>query len=349
MVPFAGYELPVRFPAGVLSEHLHTRAAASLFDVSHMGQVALLGNDSAAALETLVPGDICGLAPGRMRYTMLTGEGGGILDDLIVTNVGKYLFVVVNAARKEADIALLRAAGGMRVEPLEDRSLIALQGPAAPGVMARLVPQAASMPFMSALPAEIEGSRLAIMRSGYTGEDGYEISVPSGDAARIAELLLAEDEVDPAGLGARDSLRLEAGFCLYGHDIDESTTPVEAGLAWTIARRRREEGGFPGADAILAQMRGSPSRRRVGLVPDGRAPAREGTEIFDTEDRALGRVTSGGFGPSVGGPVAMGYVDAKASAPGTPVRLLVRGKPRPARVRPMPFVPHRYYRTGREK
>ena len=347
MVPFAGYELPVRFPAGILAEHLHTRTAASLFDVSHMGQVALRGNDPAAALETLVPGDIRDLAPGRMRYTMFTGEGGGILDDLIVTNVGKYLFAVVNAARKEADIALLRAAGGMQVEPLEDRSLIALQGPAAPGVMARFAPQAASMPFMSALPVEIDGSRLAIMRSGYTGEDGYEISVPSEDAVRIAESLLAEDEVEPAGLGARDSLRLEAGLCLYGHDIDESTTPVEAGLAWTIARRRREEGGFPGADAILGQLRGGPSRRRVGLVPDGRAPAREGTEIVDSDGRALGRVTSGGFGPSIGGPVAMGYADAGASAPGTPVRLLIRGKPRPARVRPMPFVPHRYY--GRKK
>lgn len=349
MVPFAGYELPVRFPAGILAEHLHTRAAASLFDVSHMGQAALRGRDPAAALEALVPGDIRGLAPGRMRYTMLTGAGGGILDDLIVVNVGKYLFVVVNAARKEADFALLRAAGGMQVEPLEDRSLIALQGPASPGVMARFAPQAASMPFMSALPAEIDGSRLAIMRSGYTGEDGYEISVPSEDAARIAEALLAEDEVEPAGLGARDSLRLEAGLCLHGRDIDESTTPVEAGLAWTISRRRREEGGFPGAVALLGQLRDGPSRRRVGLVPDGRAPAREGTEIVDSKDRPLGRVTSGGFGPSVGGPVAMGYVDAGAAAAGTPVRLLIRGKPRPAKVAPMPFVPHRYHRTGRTK
>ena len=346
IVTFAGYEMPVRYPAGILAEHLHTRAKASLFDVSHMGQVALRGNGAAAALETLVPGDIVGLEPGRMRYSVLTNAAGGIVDDLIVTNVGNYLFLVVNASRKRDDIALLRSAlpDAIAVDELADRSLVALQGPAASAVLARLAPGAETMPFMTARPFEIDGSRLAVTRSGYTGEDGYEISIPSADAVRIAELLLAEDEVKPAGLGARDSLRLEAGLCLYGHDIDEATTPVEAALSWTIPRRRRDEGGFPGAEVILRQIRDGAPRRRVGLAPDGRAPAREGTEITDEDGRPLGAVTSGGFGPSVGGPIAMGYVDSSFAAEGTPIRLVVRGTPRAARVRPMPFVPHSYFR-----
>ena len=346
MVPFAGYEMPVQYPAGILAEHNHTRARASIFDVSHMGQVSVRGEYRVAALETLVPGDIAALAPGRMRYTMFTNDAGGILDDLMVTNVGDYLFLVVNAACKDADISHLRThlPEGIAVDVLDDRSLIALQGPAAADVLARHAPGAETMPFMSALPFEIDGSRLAVTRSGYTGEDGYEISIPSADAVRITELLLAEDGVELAGLGARDSLRLEAGLCLYGHDIDETTTPVEAALTWSISKRRREEGGFPGATVIQQQIADGVSRKRVGILPDGRAPAREGTELTDAEGVPIGTVTSGGFGPSAGGPVAMGYVDVAYAANGTPVNLIVRGTPRPARIAPMPFVPNRYYR-----
>lgn len=346
MVPFAGYEMPVQYPAGILAEHNHTRARASIFDVSHMGQVALRGADVAAALETLVPGDITGLAAGRMRYTMFTNGTGGILDDLMVTNVGDYLFLVVNAGCKDADIAHLRAnlPGGIDVEVLDDRSLIALQGPAAAAVLARHAPGTDTMPFMSALPFEIDGSRLAVARSGYTGEDGYEISIPNADAVRITELLLAEADVELAGLGARDSLRLEAGLCLYGHDIDTATTPIEAGLTWSIGKRRRADGGFPGADIIQRQIAEGASRKRVGILPDGKAPAREGTEITDADGVVIGVVTSGGFGPSAGGPVAMGYVDSGHVAKETPVNLVVRGKPRPGRIAAMPFVPNRYYR-----
>lgn len=346
MVPFAGYEMPVQYPAGILAEHNHTRAKASIFDVSHMGQVSLHGDNVASALESLVPGDIAGLATGRMRYTMFTDKSGGILDDLMVTNVGDYLFLVVNAGCKDADIAHLRAElpAGIGVEVLDNRSLIALQGPAAAAVLARYAPGADSMPFMSALPFEIDGSRLAVTRSGYTGEDGYEISIPSADAVRITELLLTDIDVELAGLGARDSLRLEAGLCLYGHDIDQTTTPVEAGLTWSIGKRRRTEGGFPGADIIQRQIADGAARKRVGILPDGKAPAREGTEITDADGVVIGVVTSGGFGPSAGGPVAMGYVESSSAAKETLVNLVVRGKPRPGRVAAMPFVPNRYYR-----
>ena len=344
MGPFAGYDMPIRYPPGIIAEHLHTRAGASLFDVSHMGQVTLRGPDCAAALEELVPGDVRGLAPGRMRYTMLTNDGGGILDDLIVVNVGDYLFVVVNAARKAADLAHLHAAFGDRceVEELAGRALLALQGPQAAAVLSRTAPGAAELDFMSAAPFTVAGSRLAIMRSGYTGEDGFELSVPAADAERIARLLLADDRVAPAGLGARDSLRLEAGLCLYGQDIDASTTPVEAGLQWTIPRRRREQGGFPGAAIVQRQLRDGAGRRRVGLRPDGRAPARAHTAIVAEGGAPVGEVTSGGYGPTVGGPVAMGYVDVRYATPGAGVDLLVRGTPRPARVTALPFVPHRY-------
>lgn len=350
MVPFAGYEMPVQYPAGILAEHNHTRAKASIFDVSHMGQVSLRGDDPAAALETLVPGDIAALAAGRMRYTMFTNETAGILDDLMVTNVGDYLFLVVNAGCKDADIAHLRAnlTGDIKIEVLDDRSLIALQGPSAAAVLARHAPGADTMPFMSALPFVIDGSRLAVTRSGYTGEDGYEISIPSVDAVRITELLLADGDVELAGLGARDSLRLEAGLCLYGHDIDETTTPVEAGLTWSIGKRRRAEGGFPGAGIVQQQIADGVSRKRVGILPDGKAPAREGTEITDADGTVIGVVTSGGFGPTADGPVAMGYVDSGHTAKETPVNLIVRGKPRPGRIAAMPFVPNRYYR-GLEK
>jgi aminomethyltransferase len=346
MVPFAGYEMPVQYPSGILAEHLHTRAKAGLFDVSHMGQLRLAGSDPAAAFEALVPGDIRALAPRHMRYTLLLNDSGGILDDLMTTRRGDGLFVVVNAARREADLAHLREhlGSGATVEPLDDRALLALQGPAAAIVLSRLAGEIAQMPFMTAAEVALDGRQCLVTRSGYTGEDGFEISLPASDAPALAERLLAEPEVMPVGLGARDSLRLEAGLCLYGHDIDETATPVEAALAWTIGKRRREEGGFPGAATILRQLADGPSRRRVGIRPDGRAPARDGTPIVDLAGNSIGQVTSGGFGPSVGGPIAMGYVDAAHAADGTILSLLVRGSPRPARIAPLPFVPHHYHR-----
>ena len=346
MVPFAGYEMPVQYPAGILAEHLHTRARAGLFDVSHMGQLRLTGVDPAAALETLVPGDIRALGSMRVRYTLLLNEQGGILDDLMATRLGGGLFVVVNAACKAADLVHLREhlGGVATVEPLDDRALLALQGPAAAAVLSRLGDGIARMPFMTALELALDGRQCLLTRSGYTGEDGFEISLPDADAPGLAERLLAEPEVMPVGLGARDSLRLEAGLCLYDHDIDATTTPVEADLGWTIGKRRRQEGGFPGAAIILRQLAHGAPRRRVGIRPDGRAPAREATPIVDTAGNPIGRVTSGGFGPSVNGPIAMGYVDAAHAADGTALSLLVRGSPRPARVSPLPFVPHRYHR-----
>jgi glycine cleavage system T protein (aminomethyltransferase) len=346
MVPFAGYEMPVQYPAGILAEHLHTRAQAGLFDVSHMGQLRLAGPDPAAALEALVPGDIRALAPMRMRYTLLLNDSGGILDDLMTTRLEDGLFVVVNAARRDADLAHLRKhlGGGATVEPLEDRALLALQGPAAAAVLSRFADGIARLPFMSAAELTLDGRQCLITRSGYTGEDGFEISLPAAGAAALAERLLAEPEVMPVGLGARDSLRLEAGLCLYGHDIDATTTPIEADLAWTIGKRRREEGGFPGAAAVLRQLAHGALRKRVGIRPDGRAPARELTPIVDAAGNSIGQVTSGGFGPSVGGPIAMGYVDAAHAANDTALSLLVRGSPRPAHVAPLPFVPHHYHR-----
>ena len=345
LVPFAGYEMPVQYPAGIIAEHTHTREAASLFDVSHMGQVALRGADAASALETLVPGDIAGLSAGRMRYTVLTNEKGGVIDDLMVTNVGDYLFLVINASRRTVDTAHLRA--NLRSNELEelDRALIALQGPAAAPVLDRLAPGAAALDFMQAAPFVVGDVPLAILRSGYTGEDGFEISIPSGDAERIARMLLDDPAVEPAGLGARDSLRLEAGLCLYGNDIDEETSPIEAGLAWTVARRRRAEGGFPGAEVILDQLASGTARRRVGIRPDGRAPARAHTEIRDPDGATIGEVTSGGYGPSVGGPIAMGYVASAYAKPGTSVSLLIRNKTLAGRIVDLPFVPHRYHKN----
>ncbi|MGH7045683.1 MAG: glycine cleavage system aminomethyltransferase GcvT [Stellaceae bacterium] len=346
MVPFAGYEMPVQYPAGILAEHRHTRAQAGLFDVSHMGQLRLNGADSAAALEALVPGDLQALRPRRMRYTLLLADSGGILDDLMATRLDDGLFIVVNAARKEADFARLRERLDRRVtiEPLEDQALLALQGPAAAAVLARFAPSVAALPFMGAARLVIGGTACLVTRSGYTGEDGFEISLPAAAAPALAELLLAEAEVAPAGLGARDSLRLEAGLCLHGHDIDESTTPVEADLAWTIAKRRRDAGDFPGAPVILRQLAEGAERKRVGVRPDGPAPARESTAIVDRAGVMIGRITSGGFGPSLGAPVAMGYVAAEHAKEGAALVLLVRGSPRPARIVPLPFVPHRYHR-----
>jgi aminomethyltransferase len=345
LVPFAGYEMPVQYPLGILKEHEHTRAKAGLFDVSHMGQATLVGAGAATALETLVPGDIAGLADRRMRYTQFTNAAGGILDDLMALRWGDDVVLVVNAARKDADFALLQAglaAAGVRLVVHEDRALLALQGPGAAAALARHAPEAAALRFMEGTRCALAGALSWITRSGYTGEDGFEISLPAGEAERIARLLLADPAVAPIGLGARDSLRLEAGLCLYGHDIDETTTPIEAGLAWSIGKRRREQGGFPGAAVIQKQLREGPGRKRVGLRPQGRAIAREGAAIVDGAGAALGTVTSGGFGPTVGGPVAMGYVAAAAAAPGTAVGLVVRGQTVPARTVPMPFVPHRY-------
>lgn len=343
MVPFAGYDMPVQYPNGILAEHTHTRNAAGLFDVSHMGQVTIRGADAAAALERLVPGDIQALAPGQMRYTQFTTESGGILDDLMVTRRADDLFLVVNAGCKEADLAHLR--GGLadcEIAYHEDRALLALQGPQAASVMARLGAAALSLGFMQGGAARVAGFDCFVTRSGYTGEDGFEISLAAGSASALARILLDQPEVKPIGLGARDSLRLEAGLCLYGHDIDTTTSPVEAGLAWSIARRRREEGGFPGHQVIRRQLSDGVARRLVGIRPEGRQPAREGTEIQDAAGRPIGTVTSGGFGPTAGGPIAMGYVGIDHARPDTELRLLVRGKPLAARVAKLPFVPKRY-------
>lgn len=347
MVPFAGYEMPVQYRAGIIAEHLHTRAKAGLFDVSHMGQARLAGATAAKDLETLVTGDIAALASGRMRYTLFTNDAGGILDDLMVSRSGDHLLLVVNAARKAHDLAHLRRGLGSRValEVLDDRALLALQGPAAAAVLGRHAPAVVGLAFMSGAAVEIDGLACFVTRSGYTGEDGFEISVPANGAERLARRLLAEPEVMPVGLGARDSLRLEAGLCLYGHDIDETTTVVEADLAWAVQKRRRAEGGFPGAAVVQRELAEGAARRRVGIRPEGRAPAREHTEIVDATGVVIGRITSGGFGPSADGPVAMGYVAAARAVIGAPVGLLVRGTLRPARVVPLPFVPHRYRRA----
>lgn len=347
MVPFAGFEMPLQYSAGILSEHNHTRAQAGLFDVSHMGQLRLAGDGAAGALERLVPGDILSLAPGQMRYTLLTNDDGGIIDDLMVTRGDQGLYLVINASRREVGLAHLRDnLGGIEIELLDDRALLALQGPAAARVLERHAPGISGLGFMTAAAFAIGSARPWISRSGYTGEDGFEISVAAAEAEALARLLLAEEEVAAAGLGARDSLRLEAGLCLYGNDIDETTTPVEAGLTWTIAKRRRAAGGFPGADIIMAEMAEGPRRRRVGLKPEGRAPARQHTPILDDQGETIGEVTSGGFGPTAAGPVAMGYVPARFAAPDTRVGLMVRGVARPAVVTRLPFVAHRYVRAG---
>ncbi len=353
MVPFAGYAMPVQYDfagdlaarckGGVMAEHLHCRAQAVLFDVSHMGQAILRGPNAAAMLERLVCGDIAGLKPGRQRYTLLTTASGGILDDLMVANLGdEGLFAVVNASRKAVDFPHIAA-----VTPVEilDRALLALQGPAAAAVMARLSPEAAALPFMGVARVMVAGVECIVSRSGYTGEDGFEISVPPAQAAVLADRLLAETEVVPAGLGARDSLRLEAGLCLYGNDIDETTSPIDAALTWAISKRRKMDWDFMGGTAIRARLDEGPARRRVGIRPDGRAPAREHTVIMSADgNQPVGIVTSGGFGPTLNGPMAMGYVHRDLSDDGSKISLMVRGKPMPATVVPLPFVPHRYVR-----
>lgn len=346
MVPFAGYDMPVQYPLGVKGEHLHTRAKAGLFDVSHMGQVRLTGEHRVAELEKLVPGDIAILKPGRTRYSAFTNDDGTILDDLMITNAGDSLFLVINAACKDDDIVHMRANldNGVELIEIDDRALMALQGPDAARVLARFAPSVAEMKFMSFAEIDIAGIACFVTRSGYTGEDGYEISVPNDRAEELARKLLAEEEVEAIGLGARDSLRLEAGLCLYGNDIDTTTTPVEGDLNWIINKRRREEGGFKGADVILDQLANGADRKRVGIKPEGKAPAREHTAVLNSDGEEIGEITSGGFGPTVDGPIAMGYVAIEFAAPGTKVDLMVRGKARPAEIVELPFAPHRYYR-----
>jgi aminomethyltransferase len=357
MVPFAGYAMPVQYDlsgdfatrcrGGVMAEHLHTRAHAGLFDVSHMGQAMLTGTNVATALEALVPGDIAGLKSGRQRYTLLTNEAGGIVDDLMVAKLDDdRLFLVVNASRKDVDFAHIAAnlPEHIVLTRQDDRALLALQGPEAAAVMARLSQDAAALPFMGVAAVKVGGIDCLVSRSGYTGEDGFEISVAGEHAEALADALIAQQEVVPIGLGARDSLRLEAGLCLYGNDIDELTSPVEAGLTWVIGKRRKMNWDFPGGLAIRDQLDHGVPRRRVGIRPDGRAPARAQTTIVADDGTEAGVITSGGFGPSVNGPIAMGYVRKDLADDGTRLNLIVRGKTIPATVVPLPFTQHRYQR-----
>jgi aminomethyltransferase len=345
MVPFAGYAMPVQYPAGIMAEHLATRAGAALFDVSHMGQAELVGEGAAEALERLTPADVKILKPGRQKYGLLTTASGGILDDFMVANLGDRLFLVLNASRKDVDSAAIEAAlpAGVTLKRMPDRALLAFQGPAAVSSLATLAPAIAGMRFMDVLSVEIAGIQTLVSRSGYTGEDGVEISVPAEQAEALARALLALPGASAAGLGARDSLRLEAGLCLYGNDIDETTSPVEANLVWTIGKRRRTEWNFPGAERVREELDNGPKRLRVGILPDGRQPARGHTPIQVGAD-VVGEITSGGFGPSLNGPCAMGYVAREHAADGTALDLMVRGKASPARVAAAPFVPHRYAR-----
>ena len=351
MVPFAGWEMPVQFPAGVMKEHLHCRAKAGLFDVSHMGQVILRGPGAAEALERLVPVDVAGLAPGRQRYAMFTTEDGGIIDDLMVANTGEHLFLVLNAARAEVDLDHLHEAlPDVEISHLTGRGLLALQGPGAEAALAALNPAVRDMRFMDVAALELAGATCWVSRSGYTGEDGFEISIPGTMAPRLARALLENPDVAPIGLGARDSLRLEAGMCLYGADIDETTSPVEAGLSWAIQKARRtggaRAGGFPGAERILRELNEGPARLRVGLLPEGRAPMRAHTPLFDAEDAdtPVGEITSGAFGPSIEKPMSMGYVPAALAEVGTTLWGEVRGKRMAVTVAPLPFHPTSYKR-----
>ncbi|WP_120006419.1 glycine cleavage system aminomethyltransferase GcvT [Teichococcus vastitatis] len=345
MVPFAGYSMPVQYPAGILAEHLATRRGAALFDVSHMGQAELRGEGAAAALEQLTPADVRILKPGRQKYGLLTTPSGGILDDFMVANLGDRLFLVLNASRKDVDCAAIEAVlpAGVSLHRLPDRALLAFQGPAAVPSLATLAPAVAALPFMGVLATEVQGIPVLISRSGYTGEDGVEIGVAGEQAERLARALLALPSASAAGLGARDSLRLEAGLCLYGNDIDETTSPVEANLTWTIGKRRRTEWNFPGAERVREELDNGPKRLRVGLLPEGRQPARAHT-VIAAGGESVGEVTSGTFGPSLNGPCAMGYVAREHAADGSALELMVRGKAIPARVAATPFIPHRYAR-----
>ncbi|MCD6665512.1 MAG: glycine cleavage system aminomethyltransferase GcvT [Hydrogenophaga sp.] len=352
MVPFAGYAMPVQYPAGLMAEHHHTRSAAGLFDVSHMGQLTLSGPDAAAAFESLMPVDVIGLGVNKQRYGLLLNDQGGIIDDLMFVNRGSDIFVIVNGACKDGDLAHIQARIGGRctVTPQFDRALLALQGPQAVTALARLLPGVEQLVFMTGMPATWNGGDLYITRSGYTGEDGFEISLPADRADAFARALLAQTEVKPIGLGARNSLRLEAGLCLYGNDIDVTTTPVEAALNWAMQKVRRtggeRAGGFPGSDLVLAQLDGTQAltRKRVGLIALERVPVREHTELQDLQGETIGEVTSGLLGPSADKPVAMGYVKPEFAAVGSRIQALVRGKAVPMEVAPMPFVPNRYFR-----
>lgn len=350
MVPFAGYEMPVQYPLGVLKEHLHTRAAAGLFDVSHMGQIILSGSQAASALESLVPVDIQDLPLGSQRYALFTDAKGGILDDLMVARLSDdSLFLVVNAACKQQDLQhLQQLAGQCQIEACFDRALLALQGPLAATVLARLAPEVAQMTFMQFRRLRLLGIDCYVSRSGYTGEDGFEISLAAEQAETLARSLLAEQEVEFIGLGARDSLRLEAGLCLYGHDMNQDTTPIEAGLQWAISKARRlggsRAGGFPGAERIFSQQRDGVAHQRVALLPQERVPVREGAQLVDAQGEVIGHVSSGGFGPSLGAPLAMGYLPSNMAALGSEVWALVRGKRVAMKVSQAPFVPQRYYR-----
>ncbi len=350
IVPFAGYEMPVQYPLGIKKEHLHTRTKAGLFDVSHMGQVILRGAEAAAALEKLVPVDIIGLGEMRQRYALFTNEQGGVMDDLMVTNAGDHLFLVVNAACKQQDIEHLsnHLAGECEIEVLQDRALLALQGPNAAEVLANLAPESSQMVFMTAKTLMLDGVECFVTRSGYTGEDGFEISVPNEHAEALARTLLADDNVEPIGLGARDSLRLEAGLCLYGHDLSNEITPVEANLLWALSKPRRaggeREGGYIGAAKILEQIEHGVARKRVGIQALGKMPVRDGAELVDEADKVIGVVTSGGFGPSFGGPIAMGYVPTEMAEEGIELNALVRNKKVPVKVVKLPFVKQNYYR-----
>ena len=345
MVDFAGWEMPVQYPMGIMGEHNICRTNAALFDVSHMGQVILRGPSAAKRLEALVPAALTELEVGKARYTFFTNEEGGIRDDLIISNAGDHLFLVVNASMRGQDIAYMaKALDGVEVIEILDHALIALQGPAAEQVLSAYCPVAADLKFMESVTAPINGVSCRISRLGYTGEDGFEISIPEANAEQISRLLLEDPECFPAGLGARDSLRMEAGLCLYGNDIDNKKSPVEANLSWAIQKRRRLEGGFPGAARILAELTQGASQKLVGIKPLGRAPARAGVEIQNQNGQSIGTVTSGGFGPTFGGPVAMGYVTSNQASPGNKLNLIVRGKSKPAEVCTLPFIKQKYKR-----
>ncbi|WP_170370189.1 glycine cleavage system aminomethyltransferase GcvT [Ruegeria arenilitoris] len=345
LVDFAGWEMPVQYPLGIMGEHKQCREKAALFDVSHMGQVILRGENVGEKLEALCPQAFATLPEGKARYGFFTNEDGGIMDDLIVSNAGDHFFVVVNAALRDQDIPHMRAhLDGVEVTEIFDRALVAVQGPKAEDVVGALCPAARDLKFMETTVAPIDGVECRISRLGYTGEDGYEISIPEDKAIEVTRALLAHEDCEPAGLGARDSLRLEAGLCLYGNDIDQSTSPIKANLAWAIQKRRKEEGGFPGADRIQRELAEGPARKLVGIKPDGRAPARQGVEVQDLQGNTIGQITSGGFGPTVGGPVAMGYVAAGHTEPGEQVNLIIRGKAQPAQIVALPFVKQNYKR-----
>ena len=345
IVDFAGWDMPVQYPLGIMGEHKQCREKAALFDVSHMGQVILKGDNVGGKLEALCPQAFAALKEGKARYGFFTNDAGGIMDDLIVSNAGDHFFVVVNASMRHQDIPHMAAnLDGVEVTEIFDRALVAVQGPAAENVVGTLCPAARELKFMETTLADINGVECRISRLGYTGEDGYEISIPEANAEEIARAFLAHEDCEAAGLGARDSLRLEAGLCLYGNDIDDTTSPIEGSLIWAIQKRRREEGGFPGAARIQREIAEGPAKKLVGIKPEGRAPARAHVEIQSLDGDTLGEITSGGFGPTVGGPVAMGYVSKGHGEPGEKVNLIIRGKAQPAEIVALPFVKQNYKR-----